>query len=117
MLADKILNFIDGEFVATEKWFDNRTPISNAVIGQVAEAGKAEVDAAVGAARAALKGPWGTMTLARRVELLEALVAEINNRFDEFLEANVPTPASRRVSPRTSTFRAAQQTSRCLPTW
>ena len=49
MLADKILNFIDGEFVATDKWFDNRTPISNAVIGQVAEAGKAEVDAAVGA--------------------------------------------------------------------
>ena len=87
MLADKILNFIDGEFVATDKWFDNRTPTSNAVIGQVAEAGKAEVDAAVSAARAALKGPWGSMTLARRVELLEALVAEINNRFDEFLEA------------------------------
>ncbi|WP_068639128.1 2-hydroxymuconic semialdehyde dehydrogenase [Thauera butanivorans] len=87
MLADKILNFIGGEYVATDKWFDNRTPISNAVIGQVAEAGKAEVDAAVAAARAALKGPWGTMPLARRVELLEALVAEINARFDEFLEA------------------------------
>ena len=77
MLADKILNFIDGEFVATDKWVDNRTPTSNAVIGQVAEAGKAEVDAAVSAARAALKGPWGSMTLARRVELLEALVAEM----------------------------------------
>ena len=87
MLAKQILNFINGEFVATGKWFDNRTPISNAVIGQVAEAGQAEVDAAVAAARAALKGPWGSMTLAQRVELLEALVAEITRRFDEFLEA------------------------------
>ena len=87
MLANKILNFINGEFVATEKWFENRNPIDNALIGQVAEAGKAEVDAAVNAAKAALNGPWGTMPLAKRVELLEALVAEINNRFDEFLEA------------------------------
>ena len=75
MLAPQILNFINGEFVATGKWFDNRTPTTNAVIGQVAEAGKAEVDAAVAAARAALKGPWGSMPLAKRVELLEALVA------------------------------------------
>ena len=43
MLANKILNFINGEFVATEKWFENRNPINNALIGQVAEAGKAEV--------------------------------------------------------------------------
>mgnify|MGYP000341582614 CR=1 FL=1 len=42
--------------------------------------------AAVKAAKAALNGPWGQMTLQKRVELLEALVAEINNRFDEFLE-------------------------------
>ena len=87
MLANKILNFINGEFVATDKWFENRTPTTNAVIGQVAEAGKAEVDAAVAAARAALQGPWGSMPLPGRVELLEALVAEINNRFEEFLEA------------------------------
>jgi aminomuconate-semialdehyde/2-hydroxymuconate-6-semialdehyde dehydrogenase len=87
MVAKEILNFIDGEFVATGKWFENRTPTTNAVIGRVAEAGKAEVDAAVTAARAAMKGPWGAMTLARRVELLEALVTEITNRFDEFLEA------------------------------
>ena len=82
-----ILNFINGEFVATGKWFDNRTPTTNAVVGRVAEAGKAEVDAAVSAARAALKGPWGSMTVAERVKLLEALADEINARFDEFLEA------------------------------
>ena len=86
-LQKEILNFINGEFVATGKWFDNRSPLTNQVIGQVAEAGKAEVDAAVNAARAALKGPWGKLTLAERVKLLEALADAINARFDEFLEA------------------------------
>ncbi len=87
MVADKILNFINGEFVATDKWYENRNPINNKVIGMVAEAGEKEVDAAVKAAKAAMKGPWGKMSLAKRVELLEALVVEINNRFDDFLEA------------------------------
>jgi len=87
MLASRILNFINGEFVSTGQWFDNRTPTTNAVIGHVAEAGKAEVDAAVVAARAALRGPWGDMPLARRVELLEALAAEITRRSDDFLQA------------------------------
>ena len=57
MIADKILNFIDGEYVATDKWYENRNPINNKVIGMVAEAGEKEVDAAVKAAKAALKGP------------------------------------------------------------
>ena len=87
MIADKILNFIDGEYVATDKWYENRNPINNKVIGMVAEAGEKEVDAAAKAAKAALKGPWGSMSLQKRIELLEALVVEINNRFDDFLEA------------------------------
>ncbi|GAB2182447.1 aldehyde dehydrogenase [Denitratisoma sp. agr-D3] len=87
MATKDILNFINGEFVATGKWFDNRTPTTNAVVGRVAEAGKTEVDAAVKAARAALKGSWGSLTLAERIKLLEALADEINARFDEFLEA------------------------------
>ncbi|ENO98165.1 MAG TPA: 2-hydroxymuconic semialdehyde dehydrogenase [Thauera phenylacetica] len=87
MIADKILNFIDGAYVATDKWYENRNPINNKVIGMVAEAGEKEVDAAVKAAKAALKGPWGSMSLQKRIELLEALVVEINNRFDDFLEA------------------------------
>ena len=40
MIADKILNFIDGEYVATDKWYENRNPINNKVIGMVAEAGE-----------------------------------------------------------------------------
>lgn len=85
------LNFINGEFVPARsgKTFTNRSPIDGRVIGSVAEAGKEEVDAAVSAARAAMNGPWGTMDIARRSELLYAVADEINRRFDDFLQAEV----------------------------
>ncbi|MES2236614.1 MAG: 2-hydroxymuconic semialdehyde dehydrogenase [Pseudomonadota bacterium] len=83
----QIKNFINGEFVATEKWFEKRSPLDNTVIAQVAEAGQVEVDAAVKAARAALNGPWGQMTVVDRVELLYAVANEINARFEDFLAA------------------------------
>ncbi len=83
----QIKNFINGEFVATEKWFEKRSPLDNTVIAQVAEAGQVEVDAAVKAARAALNGPWGQMAVADRVELLYAVANEINARFEDFLAA------------------------------
>ncbi|MBL8486802.1 MAG: 2-hydroxymuconic semialdehyde dehydrogenase, partial [Rhodocyclaceae bacterium] len=83
----RILNFINGEFVGAGKDFDKRSPLTNRVIATVAEATKAEVDAAVLAARAALDGPWGKMTVVERVDMLYAVANEINNRFDEFLAA------------------------------
>ncbi len=85
----QFLNFINGEFVATGKTFDKRTPVDNRVIGQVHEAGQAEVDAAVSAARAAMKGEWGRLSVVRRTELLHAVADEINRRFDEFLAAEL----------------------------
>lgn len=85
----QFLNFIDGDFVATGKTFDKRAPATNQLIGQVHEAGQAEVDAAVAAARAALKGEWGRMSVVRRAELLHAVADEINRRFDEFLAAEL----------------------------
>jgi len=83
----QIHNFINGEFVATAKSFDKFSPLDNALIAKVHEAGKAEVDAAVAAARAALNGPWGRMTVAERVDLLNAVADGINKRFDDFLAA------------------------------
>ena len=83
----QILNFINGEHAASAKTFDKRSPLTGQVIAQVHEAGKAEVDAAVAAARAALTGPWGRMTVAERVERLYAVADGINRRFDEFLAA------------------------------
>jgi len=85
----QFLNFINGEFVATGKTFEDRAPINNQVIGLVHEAGQAEVDAAVRAARAALQGEWGKMSVVKRVELLYAVADEINRRFDDFLDAEL----------------------------
>ncbi|OHC67088.1 MAG: 2-hydroxymuconic semialdehyde dehydrogenase [Rhodocyclales bacterium RIFCSPLOWO2_02_FULL_63_24] len=83
----QIRNFINGEFVGAGRPFDKRSPLSNRVIAQVAEATRDEVDAAVQAARAALAGPWGRITVAERVDLLYAVANEITRRFDDFLEA------------------------------
>lgn len=83
----EILNFINGEFVATGKAFDKYSPVDNRLIAKVHEAGKAEVDRAVQAAQAAMKGPWASFSVEKRVELLNAVAEGINKRFDEFLEA------------------------------
>jgi aminomuconate-semialdehyde/2-hydroxymuconate-6-semialdehyde dehydrogenase len=85
----QFLNFINGEFVATGKTFDKRTPVDNRVIGQVHEAGRAEVDAAVAAAKAAMRGEWGRMSVVRRAELLHQVADEIVARFDDFLAAEL----------------------------
>ncbi|TMH25415.1 MAG: aldehyde dehydrogenase family protein, partial [Betaproteobacteria bacterium] len=91
-MADKrILNFINGEYVAAKsgKTFEDRSPVDGSLVGMVSEAGKEEVDAAVKAARAALEGPWGSMDIAKRSELMYAVADEINRRFKEFLDAEV----------------------------
>ena len=89
--AASTLNFIDGAFVAAAsgKTFENRSPVDARLLGLVSEAGAAEVDAAVRAARAALAGPWGALEMSERTELLYAVANEINRRFDEFLEAEI----------------------------
>ncbi|WP_208512349.1 2-hydroxymuconic semialdehyde dehydrogenase [Variovorax paradoxus] len=83
----QILNFINGEHTASVKSFDKRSPLTGLVIAEIHEAGQAEVDEAVAAARAALHGPWGRMTVEQRVERLYAVADGINRRFDEFLAA------------------------------
>lgn len=83
----QIQNFINGEFIATGKTFDKFSPLDNSLLARVHEAGRNEVDAAVAAAHAALKGPWGRMTVAERVDLLNAVADGINRRFDDFLAA------------------------------
>lgn len=84
-------HFINGVYTegTNGRTFENRRPIDNALISQVCEAGRADIDAAVQAARAALNGPWGRLTLAERTEVLYAVAAGIEQRFDQFLEAEV----------------------------
>ena len=51
----QFLNYINGEFIATDKTFEKRAPVNNQVIGMVHEAGAAEVDLAVKGARAEVR--------------------------------------------------------------
>lgn len=84
------MNFIDGVFVrGGGESLPNHFPTTGEVIGEISSAGRADVDAAVGAARAALKGPWGRMSIPERVALLRKLADGINARFDEFLAAEI----------------------------
>ena len=82
-------NFINGKWVQSERCFENRNPADNSLIGSVCEAGQADVDAAVQAARAAMEGPWGQMPLAKRAELMHAVADRIMARFDEFVAAEI----------------------------
>ncbi|MGB0749987.1 MAG: aldehyde dehydrogenase family protein, partial [Magnetospiraceae bacterium] len=86
-----IMNFIDGAYVknTSGKTFENRNPVDNSLIGTVYEAGQEEVNAAVTAAHAALDGEWGALSVNERVALLEGVADEINNRFKDFLDAEI----------------------------
>jgi aminomuconate-semialdehyde/2-hydroxymuconate-6-semialdehyde dehydrogenase len=91
MSGTSFLHFIDNRFVASksERQFDKRSPVDGSLIGSICEAGQEEVDAAVQAARTALSGPWGSMPLAQRTDMLHAVAREIERRFDDFLDAEV----------------------------
>ena len=64
-------------------------PATGEKIGQVVEATHEDVDEAVAAARAAMRGPWGTMPVGERLSLLDRVADRIMERFDEFLEAEL----------------------------
>ncbi|MCD8512268.1 MAG: aldehyde dehydrogenase family protein [Nitrincola sp.] len=85
-------HFINGAYVASAsgKTFENRCPVDNSLIGLVHEASREEVDQAVKAAKAALKGPWGKMTQAARTAMLNRVADRINERFDEFFSSRMP---------------------------
>ncbi len=77
--------FIGGKWVEAAKTFPTVNPATGEVITQLAEAGEAEVEAAVRAARAALEdGPWPQMAAADRGKLLWKIADLIEKNIDEF---------------------------------
>ncbi|PWR23165.1 2-hydroxymuconic semialdehyde dehydrogenase [Zavarzinia compransoris] len=87
----QVQNFIDGQFTgsASGRRFDKISPVDGTTIASVSEAGAAEVDAAVQAARAALHGDWGNLTTDQRADLLHGVANEITRRFDDFVAAEM----------------------------
>lgn len=86
-----IENFIDGQYRPgrSGRSFADTNPATGTMIDQVAEAGREDVDDAVTAARAALDGPWGRMTLPQRCDMLHAVADAIDRRHEEFLAAEI----------------------------
>src|SRR5215469_18721944 len=83
------------------RYFETVDPATEEVIAQVAEAGAADIDAAVAAARAALHGAWGQMRPAERGRILLRLAELIRANQDslvelESLDSGKPVSAVRR---------------------
>jgi aminomuconate-semialdehyde/2-hydroxymuconate-6-semialdehyde dehydrogenase len=85
----ELANFIGGRWIATGHKFENRSPVDGSLISLVHEAGQAEVEAAVNAARVALEGPWGSLSADKRGRMLHAVADGILRRFDDFVAAEV----------------------------
>jgi len=84
-----ILNYIDGQFVRGTNTFPDVNPATGAVIAEVNEAGQSLVDDAVQAARKALQGEWGQLTVGQRSERLHRVASAIESRFDCLVQAEV----------------------------
>jgi aldehyde dehydrogenase (NAD+) len=65
------------------KTMDVVNPATEEVIATVASADKSDVDEAVKAARAALHGPWGTMSARARARLISKLADRLLEKADE----------------------------------
>ncbi len=87
----RIKNYIDGSDLDgfAGQRFDDINPATGKVIAIVDEATAGHVDAAVAAARRALRGPWGKLTIDQRAKLLNRVADEIEANFDAFLAAEV----------------------------
>jgi aminomuconate-semialdehyde/2-hydroxymuconate-6-semialdehyde dehydrogenase len=82
-------NFVGGDFVASARTFPKVSPVTGETLFEVAEADESTVDAAVTAARAALRGPWGRMGEQQRAAVLRRVADELERRFEDLVTAEV----------------------------
>jgi aminomuconate-semialdehyde/2-hydroxymuconate-6-semialdehyde dehydrogenase len=85
----RLRHFVDGAFADSPGTFTKASPVTGDVLCEVAEAGESTVDAAVSAARAALRGPWGRASVQERAAALRRVAGELERRFDDLLTAEV----------------------------
>ncbi|MFE9045618.1 2-hydroxymuconic semialdehyde dehydrogenase [Streptomyces sp. NPDC012421] len=80
-------HYVGGGFDASGVPFPLVDPVTGRVVGEVPEASPELVDRAVGAARAALRGPWAGWSPAERSRLLHRIADGIERRSQEFTDA------------------------------
>lgn len=80
--------YINGEWVnpSQESPFDVINPATEEVCAQISLGGQADVDAAVAAAKTAFK-TWSLTSKDERVAILEAIIAEYKNRYNDMAAA------------------------------
>ncbi|MBL4640072.1 MAG: 2-hydroxymuconic semialdehyde dehydrogenase, partial [Kordiimonadaceae bacterium] len=88
-MTNELQNFVGGVFQKTSQPFDIINPVTGKVHAIAYEADQQTVSDAIAAAKTALKGPWGKMPLEERRQLLHKVADRIDERFDEFLAAEV----------------------------
>jgi aminomuconate-semialdehyde/2-hydroxymuconate-6-semialdehyde dehydrogenase len=94
-------NYIAGRFLDAGTPFPNLSPVDGSLVGEVLAADAGMVDAAVSAAQAAVDGEWGKMAPAERFRLLRAVADGIEQRFDDFVAAEMADTGKSLVQART----------------
>jgi aminomuconate-semialdehyde/2-hydroxymuconate-6-semialdehyde dehydrogenase len=84
-----IQNYIDGRFVSGKGEFADLNPADGTVVAEVTEAGEAQVNEAVHAARRAVLGEWARLEIRERASRLHRVADAIEKRFDCFVQAEV----------------------------
>ena len=84
-----LTNFINGHYLASSKNFLNINPVDGSLVNEVSEASQSIVNQAVKSAKAALTGEWGKLSTVERCSLLSKVADKIEERFDDFLEAEI----------------------------
>ncbi|HEY7818742.1 MAG TPA: aldehyde dehydrogenase family protein, partial [Vicinamibacteria bacterium] len=69
----KVRSYVNGRFVDGGRAFAKIHPADGTLVGEVFEADRETVDEAVEAARRALDGPWGKLSLRDRAVLLDRI--------------------------------------------
>ncbi|MDI9933618.1 2-hydroxymuconic semialdehyde dehydrogenase [Rhodococcus sp. IEGM 1354] len=86
-----IRNYVDGSYVEPDESssFDQVDPATGRVLGRVHEADKALVDRAVTSAKRALDNGWSDTPVRERTALLRRAADRIEERFEEFVAAEM----------------------------
>jgi aldehyde dehydrogenase (NAD+) len=78
--------YVGGRWVDTSDTLALTDPSTGEPLARIARGGPAEVDAAVGAAQAALEGSWGARTATERGRLLSRMAALVQAQADELAQ-------------------------------
>ncbi len=82
-------SYVDGQFVGEGRRFQDINPVDGSVVADVLEADESLVDSAARAARRALHEAWSGYSVKDRAAALRAIAERIDDRFDEFVAAEV----------------------------